>query len=49
MINIKYAAMHVHAETKKTTFSFKDDCTSTEHTQRWTYSALRYFFPYLHL
>ena len=38
--------MHVRAETEKTTFSCKDDCTLTKHTRRWTYSALRYF---LHL
>ena len=44
MINITYAALHMRAETEKTTFSCKDDCTLTEHTRRWTYSALRYFF-----
>ena len=44
MISISYAAMHVRAETEKTTFSCKDDCTLTKHTWRWTYSALRYFF-----
>ena len=44
MINITYAAMHMLAETEKTTFSCKDDCTLTKHTRRWTYSALRHFF-----
>ena len=44
MINITYAALHMRAQTKKTTFSCKDDCTLTKHTRRWTYSALRYFF-----
>ena len=32
MINITYAALHVHAETEKKTFSCKDDCTLTKHT-----------------
>ena len=36
MINITYAALHVRAETEKTTFSCKDDCTLTKHTRRWT-------------
>ena len=36
--------MHVRAETEKTTFSCKNDCTLTKRTWRWTYSALRYFF-----
>ena len=44
MINVTYVALHMHAETEKTTFSCKDDCTLTKHTRRWTYSALRYFF-----
>ena len=35
--------MHARAETEKTTFSCKDDCTFTKHTRRWTYSTLRYF------
>ena len=46
MINITYAAMHVCAETEKTTFSCKDDCTLTKHTRRWIYSALRFFLFY---
>ena len=44
MINITYVALHMRAQTEKTTFSCKDDCTLTKHTRRWTYSALRYFF-----
>ena len=44
MINITYAALYMRAQTEKTTFSCKDDCTLTKHTRRWTYSALRYFF-----
>ena len=31
-------------QTVKTTFSCRDDCTLTKHTQRLTYSTLRYFF-----
>ena len=42
MINITYAALHMCAQTEKTTFSCKDDCTLTKHTGRWTYST-RYF------
>jgi len=34
----------MRAQTEKTTFSCKDDCTLTKHTRHWTYSALRYFF-----
>ena len=49
IINIIYAALHMRAQTEKTTFSCKDDqckdyCTLTMRTWRWTYSALRYFF-----
>ena len=44
MINITYAALHMRAQTEKSTFSCKDDCTLTKHTRRWTYSALRNFF-----
>ena len=43
MMNIIYAALSMRAQTEKTTFSCKDDCTLTKHTRRWTYSALRYF------
>ena len=46
MINITYAALHMCAQTEKTTFSCKDDCTLTKHTRRWTYSALRHFFSW---
>ena len=42
MINMIYAALPIHAQTEKTTFSCTDDCTLT--TRCWTYSALRYFF-----
>ena len=34
----------MRAQTEKTTFSCKDDCTLTNRTRRWTYSALRHFF-----
>ena len=34
----------MRAQTEKTTFPCKDDCTLTKHTWLWTYSALRYFF-----
>ena len=44
MINITYAALHMRAQTEKTTFSCKDGCTLTKHTRRWTYSDLRYFW-----
>ena len=40
---IPYDKYNMRAETEKTTFSCKDDCTLTKHTRRWTYSALRYF------
>ena len=38
-----YAALPMRTQREKTTFSCKDDCTFTKHTQRWTYSALWYF------
>ena len=44
MIDIIYAALSILAQTEKTTFSCKDNCTLMNHTGRWTYSALRYFF-----
>ena len=44
MINIIYAALPMRAQTEKTAFSCKDDCTLTKHTRRWPHSALRYFF-----
>ena len=37
----------MRAQTKKPTFSCKDNCTLTTRTRRWTYSALRYIFFYL--
>ena len=43
MINIIYAALPMRAQTEKTTFSRKDNCSLTKRTRRWTYSALRYF------
>ena len=43
-INIIFAALPMHAQTKKTTFSCKDDYTLTNYTRRWTYSALLYFW-----
>ena len=36
-------ALPMRAQTEKTTFSCKDDCTLTKHTWHWTYSALQYF------
>ena len=44
MVNITFAALHMRAQIKKTTFSCKDDCTLTKCIRRWTYSALRYFW-----
>ena len=40
MMNMMYAAFPMRAQTEKTTFSCKDDCTLTKHTRRWTYSPL---------
>ena len=37
MINKMYAALPMHAQTKKTIFSCKDDCILTKPTWRWTY------------
>ena len=34
-----YVALSIHAQTEKTTFSCKDNCTLTKHTGRWTYST----------
>ena len=45
MIDITYAAMHMRAQTKKTTFSWKDDCKLTKRTRRWTYLIISdYYF-----
>ena len=41
-INIIYVALSIRAQTEKTTFSYKDNCTLKKHTRRWTYSALPY-------
>ena len=43
MTNIIYAALSMRAQTGKTRFSCKDDCTLTKPTRRWTYPALQYF------
>ena len=43
-IKITYAALPMRAQTEKTTFSCKDDCTLTKHKWRWIYSALQYLF-----
>ena len=45
MIDIIYTALPMHAQTEKTTFSCKDNCTLTKHKRHWTYSALQYFSP----
>ena len=37
MINIIYVALPMRAQTEKTTFLCKDDCTLMKHTRRWTY------------
>ena len=47
MIYMIYAALPMHAQTEKTTFSCKDDCTLMKHTRRWTYSASRYFWYFI--
>ena len=38
MLNIIYAALPMCAQTEKTTFSYKDNCTLTKHTRCWTYT-----------
>ena len=45
MMNIIYAALSISAQTEKTTFSCKDDCTWTKHTGRWIYSAKDFEIP----
>ena len=45
MKNIIYKALPMCAQTEKTAFSCKDDCTLTKHTQRWTYSAGDFEIP----
>ena len=44
MMNVIYMALRMCAFTEKTTFLCKDKCTLTNHTRRWTFSALRYAF-----
>ena len=48
MINMIYAALSIHAQTEKTTFSCKDDCLLTKHTWCWTYSARDFEIPLCH-
>ena len=48
MINIIYGALSISAQTEKTTFSCKDDCTLTKPTGRWTYSAKDFEIPLCH-
>ena len=49
MMNIIYAALSISAQTEKTTFSCKDDCTWTKHTGRWTYSVKDFEIPLCHI
>ena len=49
MINIIYAALSIRAQTEKTTFSCKDDCTMTRNTRCWTYSARDFEIPLCHI
>ena len=49
MMNIIYAALSISAQTEKTTFSCKDDCTWTKHTGRWTYSTKDFEIPLCHI
>ena len=49
MMNIIYAALSLCAQTEKTTFSCKDDCTLTKHTWRWTYSSRDFEIPLCHI
>ena len=48
MMNIIYAALSISAQTEKTTFSCKDDCTLTKHTGPCTYSARDFEIPLCH-
>ena len=47
MINMMYTALHMLAQTEKTTFTCKDDFLLTKRTRRWTYSALLYFLGWV--
>ena len=49
MINIIYAALSIRAQTEKTTFSCKDDCTLTKPTGCWTYSTRDFEIPLCHI
>ena len=49
MMNIIYAALSISAQTEKTTFSCKDDCTLTKHTGHRTYSARDFEIPLCHI
>ena len=49
MIDIIYVALSIGAQTEKTTFSCKDDCTMTRHTRCWTYSARDVEIPLCHI
>ena len=44
MMNTMYAALPMHAQTEKMTFSCKDDYTLKKSSWCWTYSALQYLF-----
>ena len=48
MMNILYAALPMSAQTEKTTFACKDNCTLRKHTLRWTYSARDFEIPLCH-
>ena len=48
-MNEIYAALSIHAQTEKTTFSCKDACILTKYTQRWTYTARDFEIPLCHL
>ena len=49
MINIIYVALSIRAQTEKTTFSCKNDCTLTKHTQYVTYFARDFEIPLGHI
>ena len=49
MENIMYTALLTHAQTEKTTFSCKDDCTLTKHTWRCTYYSRDFAIPLCHI
>ena len=49
MINITYAALHMRAQTEKTTFSCKDDCTLTKHTALDIFRFAVVFFVHINV